>query len=255
MDSCFVAGGCSLDLPDIFPDSANDDLVRAWNYPGCMVARPIAGQAKECIFQWLLDCNYGGWVPRFVQDSAIPLAQVKSYDDWSILFQPQSTKRGQTFFSASFLFLNILLYAFSLFSLWSSNLDGLKKLIKQLSFRVSKDFFSFLVSSHFLSLPLGSFDKPETATVPKRTDGQTDELPPSLHFQFLPPLSSRPAAWLLVPTFAQKICTKVHLLSSSSSFFFFSLFQRQLADNKFMHRAPSLRDEIKTRIMVFVGAD
>ncbi len=36
IDGCFVAGGCSVDFPPLPPE---EDLVRAWNHPSCMVVR------------------------------------------------------------------------------------------------------------------------------------------------------------------------------------------------------------------------
>lgn len=72
-DGCFVAGGCSLAFPELPPE---EDLVRAWNHPGCMAVRPVAGQPQVTTFQWLLDCDYGGWVPQHVLDLALPFSQV-----------------------------------------------------------------------------------------------------------------------------------------------------------------------------------
>ncbi|TRY67636.1 hypothetical protein TCAL_11477 [Tigriopus californicus] len=77
MDNCFVAGGCSVDYPALPQEG---DLVRAWNYPGCMVVRPIPGQADVCLFQWLLDCDYGGWMPQSLFEFVVPFSQVMLVD-------------------------------------------------------------------------------------------------------------------------------------------------------------------------------
>lgn len=77
MDNCFVAGGCSVDYPALPQEG---DLVRAWNYPGCMVVRPIPGQTDVCLFQWLLDCDYGGWMPRSLFEFVVPFSQVMLVD-------------------------------------------------------------------------------------------------------------------------------------------------------------------------------
>ncbi len=47
-----------------------------------MSFRPIAGSVgscehdQRCSFQWLLDCDFGGWVPRTIVEMAMPFAQV-----------------------------------------------------------------------------------------------------------------------------------------------------------------------------------
>lgn len=75
-----MAAGCSLDLPDVFPDK-DPDLIRAWVYSSCMVVRPIYGMPKSganavCSFQWMIDCDYGGWIPKALLNLALPFAQV-----------------------------------------------------------------------------------------------------------------------------------------------------------------------------------
>ena len=75
LDNCFVAGGCSVDFPSLPPEP---DLVRAWSYPGCMVLRPIPGRVGVSMFQWVVDCHYGGWVPQCLFDLALPFAQVRA---------------------------------------------------------------------------------------------------------------------------------------------------------------------------------
>jgi hypothetical protein len=74
IDGCFVAGGCSVDYNG--PGCDEDEMVRAFFWPGCMVARPIPGIPNASTFQWMLDCDYGGWVPRIMLDWALPFAQV-----------------------------------------------------------------------------------------------------------------------------------------------------------------------------------
>jgi len=43
---------------------------------GCMVVRPIPGQPDACSFQWLLELDYGGWVPSCMVNLFLPFAQV-----------------------------------------------------------------------------------------------------------------------------------------------------------------------------------
>ena len=77
IDGCFVAGGCSLDIPGYEAKDGLEILVRAFHYPGCIVVRPIPGGAKDvCTVQWLLECDYGGLVPNLLVNSILPLGQV-----------------------------------------------------------------------------------------------------------------------------------------------------------------------------------
>ena len=84
IDGCFVAGGCSVDYNaasgpggDGDGGSSDSEMVRALLWPGCIVARPIPGMPKATILQWLLDIDYGGWVPRCVLDFVLPFSQVR----------------------------------------------------------------------------------------------------------------------------------------------------------------------------------
>ncbi len=73
IDGCFVAGSGSVIYP-LLPEE--DDLVRGWCFPGCMVVRPIPGQPDTSTFQWLLELDYGGWVPACLVNLFLPFAQV-----------------------------------------------------------------------------------------------------------------------------------------------------------------------------------
>ena len=53
--------------------------VRGWCFPGCMVVRPIPGQPDACTFQWLLELDYGGWVPSCLVNLFLPFAQVCTF--------------------------------------------------------------------------------------------------------------------------------------------------------------------------------
>ena len=93
IDGCFVAGGCSVDYnaaseagpggweaaasPDSDGSGGGSEMVRALLWPGCVVARPVPGMPKATILQWLLDIDYGGWVPRCVLDFVLPFSQVR----------------------------------------------------------------------------------------------------------------------------------------------------------------------------------
>ena len=73
-----MAGGCSIDYngPGCDELAATDEMVRAKVWPGCIVARPIPGMPNATTFQWLLDIDYKGWVPRLILDMALPFVQV-----------------------------------------------------------------------------------------------------------------------------------------------------------------------------------
>jgi hypothetical protein len=42
-----------------------------------MVVRPVPGQPDTSTFQWLLELDYGGWVPACLVNLFLPFAQVK----------------------------------------------------------------------------------------------------------------------------------------------------------------------------------
>jgi hypothetical protein len=42
-----------------------------------MVVRPVPGQPDTSTFQWLLELDYGGWVPACLVNLFLPFAQVQ----------------------------------------------------------------------------------------------------------------------------------------------------------------------------------
>lgn len=76
IDGCFVAGGCSVDYNGPGCDEAAGEMVRAFLWPSCIVARPIAGIEKATTLQWILDVDFKGWVPRCILDTILPFSQV-----------------------------------------------------------------------------------------------------------------------------------------------------------------------------------
>ena len=96
IDGCFVAGGCSLDFPGLNDDKDEEIVVRAHHYPGCIVVRPIPGGSKRvCTVQWLLESDYGGWVPSCVVNRALPFSQIMTLQSMkeAIEAMETSTKR------------------------------------------------------------------------------------------------------------------------------------------------------------------
>jgi hypothetical protein len=51
-------------------------LNRGENGPGCWVMQSLGGDQNRCRFQWLLDTDIKGWMPRYVIDSAIAGTQM-----------------------------------------------------------------------------------------------------------------------------------------------------------------------------------
>ena len=66
--STWTAGGCSVQ----FNTESKSDKVRAWQYPGLMMAEPIEDGKTE--FTWLLQCDFGGALPLYVLNGAMPFA-------------------------------------------------------------------------------------------------------------------------------------------------------------------------------------
>ena len=64
----WTAGGCSVQ----FGDQNSSDKVRAWQYPGLMIAEPLENGNTE--FVWLLQCDFGGSLPLYVLNGAMPFA-------------------------------------------------------------------------------------------------------------------------------------------------------------------------------------
>ena len=65
----WMAGGVSINTAEFPPTSR---YVRAWQYPGVMVATPLAD--NKCVFTWLLQCEFGGFLTPAVLNIALPYA-------------------------------------------------------------------------------------------------------------------------------------------------------------------------------------
>ena len=65
-------GGKSVDY-DQSPKS--NKIVRAINGPGCQTVTPCKDDENSCIFVWLMDCEYKGWIPTTILEMALPTAQ------------------------------------------------------------------------------------------------------------------------------------------------------------------------------------
>ena len=73
----FVMGGRSVEYKDAPSPSK---IVRAVNGAGCQMVTPRAEDENTCMFVWLMDCDYKGWMPQSVLDIAMPIAQVQFID-------------------------------------------------------------------------------------------------------------------------------------------------------------------------------
>jgi len=70
----FVMGGMSVEYDGMPPSSK---IVRAHNGPGCNTVSPVAGDDNSCIFVWVMDCDFKGWMPQSVVDISMPIAQTQ----------------------------------------------------------------------------------------------------------------------------------------------------------------------------------
>ncbi len=69
-DGTFFAAGVSVKHPAMPPNQPKK--VRGENGPGGWAMRPSPnGDARQCLFQWLLDTDLKGWIPQRVIDSAL----------------------------------------------------------------------------------------------------------------------------------------------------------------------------------------
>lgn len=94
-----MAGGCSVDYNGPGCDEAAGEMVRAFLWPSCIVARPIPGIHKATTLQWILDVDFKGWVPRCVLDTILPFSQVCVF---KIVFQEYANAATASGFAASF---------------------------------------------------------------------------------------------------------------------------------------------------------
>ena len=69
----WIAGGCSINLPS---HPTTTDMVRAWQYPTCMVVTPsaVTTNPPSSHFTWLLQCDFGGLLPQAILNAAMPYA-------------------------------------------------------------------------------------------------------------------------------------------------------------------------------------
>merc|ERR1711874_74775 len=69
----FVMGGQSVEYSDA---PAKGKIVRAHNGPGCQMVTTTT-DSEVCLFVWLMDCDYKGWMPQSILDVAMPVAQTQ----------------------------------------------------------------------------------------------------------------------------------------------------------------------------------
>jgi len=74
-EDVFYLVGRGVDYEEAPRDSS---LVRAIIGPGCHMVKPLGDSA--CHITWLLDCQYGGFMPQRIVDMALPMAITQFLD-------------------------------------------------------------------------------------------------------------------------------------------------------------------------------
>ena len=72
--NAYLQAGCSIEYPGL---PTNPKIVRAWNGPGGQMIKPIPGNPNKCELLWLLDCEYKGWIPSAILETAMPFVQMQ----------------------------------------------------------------------------------------------------------------------------------------------------------------------------------
>ena len=73
-NDAYLQAACSVEYPGL---EKVKGMVRAWNYPGGLMVKPVLNEPNKSEFQWLIDCDLKGWLPASMVSMAMPFMQMQ----------------------------------------------------------------------------------------------------------------------------------------------------------------------------------
>ena len=73
-NDAYLQAACSIEYPGL---EKMKNMVRAWNYPGGLMVKPIINEPGKSEFHWLIDCDLKGWLPASMVSLAMPFMQMQ----------------------------------------------------------------------------------------------------------------------------------------------------------------------------------
>ena len=73
-NDAYLQAACSVEYPGL---ERVKGMVRAWNYPGGLMVKPVLNEPNKSEFQWLIDCDLKGWLPASMVSMAMPFMQMQ----------------------------------------------------------------------------------------------------------------------------------------------------------------------------------
>ena len=73
-NDAYLQAACSVEYPGL---EKVKGMVRAWNYPGGLMVKPIPNEPNKSEFHWLIDCDLKGWLPASMVSMAMPFMQMQ----------------------------------------------------------------------------------------------------------------------------------------------------------------------------------
>ena len=73
-NDAYLQAACSVEYPGL---EKVKGMVRAWNYPGGLMVKPILNEPNKSEFHWLIDCDLKGWLPASMVSMAMPFMQMQ----------------------------------------------------------------------------------------------------------------------------------------------------------------------------------